>query len=164
MFKVLKPITGSDVKKATILNSANLEVGEVIVPSTAGNSAFVTTGGGTTAGLLGIVLSIVGDCGKVLEVNQRAVAADNQTVGKIQVEYFPLFIPSEIEAVLDANAGTTTGSAGHGNFAVDATGLLLAENSYVAYTTNSAKQFFSFGLVDGTARTVTTRYTRGALI
>lgn len=160
MFKVLKPITGSDVKKATIVNSADLQVGEVIVPS----GAFVTTGGGTTAGLLGIVLSIVGDRGKVLEVNQKAVAADNQTVGKIQVEYFPLFIPSEVEAVLDAAAGTTTGSGGQGNFAVDATGLLLDESTYVAYTTVSAKQFFSFGTVDGSSTKVTARYMRGALI
>lgn len=160
MFKVLKPITGSDVKKATIANSANLAVGEVIIPS----GEFVTTGGGTTAGLLGIVLSIVGDRGKVLEVNSQTVAGDNQTVGKIQVEYFPLFIPTEIRATLDDDAGTTTGSGGHGNFAVDADGLLLDESTYVAYTTVSAKQFFSFGTVDGSSTEVTCRYMRGALI
>jgi hypothetical protein len=160
MFKVLKPITGSDVKRAVILNSANLQVGEVIVPS----GAFVTTGGGTTAGLLGIVLSIVGNRGKALELDQKAVASDNQTVGLIQAEYFPLYIPSEIEATLDAAAGTTTGSGGHGNFPVEATGLLLDESEYVAYTTVSAKQFFSFGTVDGSSTKVTARYMRGALI
>jgi len=160
MFEILKPINAQDIKYALIANSATLSKGEVIVPSTTA----VTTGGGTTAGLLGVVLGIAGDRGKVLEVDSFAAAADNLTVGKVRVAYFPLYIPAELGATLDDDAGTTSGSAGHGNFAVDATGLLLDESTYVVYTTVANKQFFSFGTVDGSATEVTCRYMRGDLI
>lgn len=160
MFTPLKTITGQEINRATIANSATLQVGEVIIPS----GAQVTTGKDTTDGLLGIVLGIVGDRGKVLEVDSFTAESDNATVDKVQVDYFPLFIPTEISAELDANAGTTTGSAGHGNFAVDDTGLLLDESTYVAFDTTADKQFFSFGTVDGSARKVTCRYMRNSVI
>lgn len=165
MFKPLKPVTGEDIKYGLIDNSETLSVGEVIIPAVQGDTAVVATGGGTTAGLPGVVLSIVGDRGKVLEVDSHAAAADNVTNAKVQVSYIPFYIPMEFQAELDADAETTDDSGAYGNFAVDATGLLLDESSYVAFGTTAAKQFFSYGLVDGTsARIVTCHYMRNAVI
>ena len=160
MFTPLKAITGQEVKRAVIDNSEELSAGQVIIPAGEG----VATGGGTTGGLLGIVLGIYGPKGQALEVQSTEAAADNLTVDRVKVDYFPLYIPTEIEAELSADAETTTGSGGHGNFAVDATGLLLNESSYVVFSTTADKQFFSYGTVDGSARTVTCSYMRNSVI
>lgn len=163
-FRPLKPVTGSDVKYGLIDNSEALSKGEVIIPGVQGDASVVKTGGGTTAGLLGVVLSIVGHNGKVLEVDSTTVEADNVTDKMVQVAYLPLYIPMEWEVALDADAETTDNSGAFGNFAVDSTGLLLDEDTYVAFGTVSNKQFFSFGLVDGEDRLVTCRYIGGAII
>lgn len=165
-FKPLKAIAPADVKYALIDNSQTLSVGEVIVPGVQGDTSVVLTGGGTTAGLLGVVLGIVGDKGKVLEKDTHAAAADNVTVAMVRVAYVPLMRHVEFVVDLDAAPETTDNSSAFGNFAVDSTGLLLSESSVVAYTTVSAKQFFSYGLAgaDYGSRAVTCRYIGGALI
>lgn len=165
-FKPLKAIAPSDVKYALIDNSQTLSVAEVIVPGIQGDTSVVLTGGGTTAGLLGVVLGIVGDKGRVLERETFAAAADNVTVGLVRVAYVPLMRHVEFVVELDANPETTDNSSGFGNFAVDATGLLLSESSYVAFGTVTAKQFFSYGLAgpEYGARAVTARYIGGAII
>lgn len=169
MFKPLKPVSAEDIKYGLIENSQTLKKGEVIIPGVsaagAGDTGVVLTGGGTTAGLLGVVLSIVGDRGKILEVDEHAAAADNVTNAMVRVAYMPMYRDTEFEALLDADAETTDNSGTYGNFAADATGLLLDESTYVAFGTVTAKQFFSYGLVDGnSARKVTCRYIGGAII
>lgn len=154
-FVPLKQVTGSEVKKGLIDNSETISNGEVLIPGVQGDTAVVKTGGGTTGALLGVVLGIHGKDGKVLELNSKAVAADNVTVAMIGVSYVPLFVPMEFGATLDAAAETTDNSGAYGNFAVDATGLLLTESSYVAFTTVIAKQFFSYGVTPGTTTEVT---------
>lgn len=122
-------------------------VGDVLQGSAAASSAFVQSADGTTGQVLGVVLSIVGANGLPLEKNSVTVASDNQTVGKISVNYLPLYIPMEYEADLSAASGTTTGSAGIGTF--NLSGSLagqLDESSYVASTAAIAsKQFASRG-------------------
>lgn len=166
MFKPTKPIAAEDIMYALIDNSQTLSKGEVIIPAVQGDTGVVNTGGGTTVGLLGVVLSIVGDRGKVLEVNSYAAASDNVTVDQVQVAFLPMFRDVIFEVDLDAAAETTDNSGTYGNFAVDSTGLLLDENTYVAFGTVTNKQFFSYGLVDsGNSTTkVAARYIGGAII
>lgn len=159
-FTPLKQPSGNEHKFGLIKNSAGLSKGEVIIPAISGDTSVLDTGGGTTGALLGVVLSIVGKDGKVLELESKTVASDNETVAMIQAEYFPLFIPMEWGATLDADNETTDNSSAYGNFAVDSTGLLLSESSVVAFTTVIAKQFFSFGLIPGTTRDVTGYFTK----
>lgn len=159
-FTALKEVSGSDCKIELIDRSQTISNGEVIIPSVRGDLKVLITGGGTTGALLGVVRSLVGKDGKVLELDSKATAADNDTVAMIQAEYVPLFIPMEYGATLDADNETTDDSGAYGNFAVDSTGLLLTESSYVAFTTVIAKQFFSFGVVPGTTRDVTGYFTK----
>lgn len=164
MFKPSKPVAGTDVKYGLIDNSQTLAKGQVIIPGVQGDTPVVKTGGSTTAGLLGVVLSIVGQGGKVLELDSKAVASDNVTVGLIKVCYLPLYIPMEFEVDLDAASETTDDSSAYGNFAVDSTGLLLSESSYVAFGTVAAKQFFSFGVQAGSTTKCDVRYMRSTII
>lgn len=154
-FTPLKEVTGRDLKYGLIKNSAAISNGEVIIPAISGDTGVIDTGGGTTGALLGVVKSIVGKDGKVLELDSKTVGSDNETVAMIQVSYIPAFIPMEYGATLDADSETTDNSGTYGNFAVDSTGLLLTESSVVAFTTVIAKQFFSFGVTPGTTRDVT---------
>lgn len=154
-FTPLKEVAGQDLKYGLIDNSQTIANGEAIIPGVQGDTAVVLTGGGTTGALLGVVHSLVGKDGKVLELNSKAVASDNVTVAQIQASFIPNFIPYEFGATLDADNETTDNSGAYGNFAVDSTGLLLDEDTYTAFTTVIAKQFFSFGLVPGTTRDVT---------
>lgn len=159
-FEPLYEYSGSQLKKGLIDNSQTLSVGEVVVPAVQGDTPVLITGGGTTGALLGVVKGIEGKDGKVLEVNSQAAAADNVTVAQIKASFFPLNIPMDYGATLDAAAETTDNSGAYGNFAVDSTGLLLGESSYVAYTTVIAKQFFSYGLIPGTTTEVTGFFTK----
>jgi len=155
-FTPLREYSGTDLKKGLIKNSAGLSVGEVIIPAISTDTSVVDTGGGTTGALLGVVMGIEGKDGKVLELNSKTVASDNETVAMIQASYYPLIIlPMEWGASLDAAAETTDNSGAYGNFAVDATGLLLGESSVVGFATVVAKQFFSYGVVPGTTTDVT---------
>ena len=154
-FTPLKQVTGSDFKFGLIKNSETIANGEVIIPAISTDLGVVATGGSTTGALLGVVHALVGKDGKVLELDSKAVASDNETVAMIQAEYLPLWIPMEFGATLDADSETTDNSGAYGNFAVDSTGLLLSESSVVAFSTVIAKQFFSFGVTPGTTRDVT---------
>lgn len=154
-FTPLRQVAGQDIKYGLIDNSQTIAKGKVIIPGVQGDTAVLKTGGGTTGALLGVALGLIGKDGKVLELESKAVASDNVTVGMIQASFCPAFIPMEYGATLDADNETTDDSSSYGNFAVDSTGLLLSESSIVAFTTVIAKQFFSFGLTPGTTRDVT---------
>ena len=146
MFKPTKSVSGQDIKKGLIDNSANLAVGEVIIPGISTDTSVVLTGGGTVGALLGVVLGIEGKGGKVLEKSSITVASDNETVDMVQVAYLPLYIPMEFTSDLDAAAETTDNSGAHGNFSVDATGLLVDESTVAVFSTVENMQLFSFGL------------------
>ena len=154
-FTPLREVTGTDLKYGLIDNSQTLSIGEVIVPAVQGDTAVVITGGGTTGALLGVVRGLFGAGGHALEFDSYIAEADNVTDKMVQAAYIPHFIPMEWLGALDANSETTDNSSAYGNFAVDSTGLLLSESSYVAYTTVIALQFFSFGNVAGSVRNVT---------
>ena len=165
-FKTLKPVANSDVKYTLIDNSQTLSVGRVIIPGITSGVGVAQTGGGTTAGLLGVVLSIVGNKGKVLELDTFTSAVDNVTNALVRVAYIPLIRNLEFVVELDAAPETTAGSSSFSNFAVNATGLLLSESSRVVFGTVAAKQFFSYGLanIEYGARAVSCRYIGGAII
>lgn len=154
-FMPLKRVDGADIKKGLIDNSEAIAVGEVLIPGIQGDVSVLKTGGGTTGALVGVALALEGKDGKVLELESKTVGSDNVTVAMISATFFPTFIPMEWSGTLDAASETTDNSSGYGNFAVDSTGLLLVESSYVAFTTVIAKQFFSFGIIPGTSRDVT---------
>lgn len=154
-FTPLRQVTGNDFKIGLLDRSQTISNGEVIIPSVRATTDVLITAGGTTGAILGVVHSLVGANGKVLELDSKATAVDNETNAMIQAEYLPLWIPMEFGATLDADKETTGGSGTYGNFAVDATGLLLTESSIVTFSTVVAKQFFSFGVTPGTTRDVT---------
>ena len=152
-----KAVSGEDIRYGLMDNSQDLTVGEAIIPGVQGDTSVVKTAGGTTGPVLGVVLAIVGDKGKVLELNQKAVAADNVTVGLIRVAYVPAYIPMTYMVDLDAAAETTDDSGAFSNFAIDATGLLAAESTRAAFTVIEDKQLFSFGLTGRSAREIEVR-------
>lgn len=151
MFTPRKQIHG-DVKYGLIDNSQNLSIGEVIIPGVQGDTSVVLTGGGTTGFLLGVVMGLRDNAGSVLELNSKAVASDNVTVAKIEAAYVPLHLVGECLTELDDTGEVTDNSTAFGNFAVDATGLLADESTWVAYSTRTAVQLFSYGLTTNVAR------------
>jgi hypothetical protein len=155
MFLPLKTPSGQDLKYGLIIANGAMGRGQVIVPDGTTTPGTVKTGGGTTGALLGVCVALANLKGEPLEKVSITVGANNQTVEQIQAQYLPLWLDMEYSGILDADAATTTHSNKYGNFAVEATGKLLDESSYVAYTTVIAKQFFSFGVTPGTTRNVT---------
>lgn len=145
MFLPSKAVSVQDIKYGLMDNSQALTVGEVIIPGIQGDTSVVLTGGSTTGDLLGVVLGFKQE-GNVTEKSTVTAASDNVTVAQIKAAYLPAYLPYEYTVDLDAASETTDNSSGFGNFAVDSTGLLLTESSYVAFGTKSSKQFFSFGL------------------
>ena len=144
MFKPLKEVVSSDLKKAVIINSASIAVGDAIVPgATAANSEFVDVATSTSALILGVVVGIEGKNGAVLEKSSVTVASDNQTVGLIKAVYIPAYIDIEYEADLDNTIAVTTGSDGVGFMNLKDKDE-LSEASYVVFS-GTAGQFKVFG-------------------
>jgi len=158
MFTPSKAVSGEDIKYGLIENSQTLSVGEAIIPGVSTDTSVVLTAGGTVGAVLGVVLSIVGDRGKVLEVDSKAVAADNVTIGKIKVAYLPVFIPMTWYGDLDAAAETTDNSGAFGNFSIDSTGLLVDESTVSAFSVVENMQLFSFGLTSKDTTQVEVRF------
>lgn len=155
-----KSVSAEDVKYAVVNNSAAVTVGCTLEPIS-GSQAIVTLG--TTQDIvIGVVLAIVGDRGKVLELNSKTVAADNLTVGKIKVAYIPTAVSMNYVSDLDAAAETTTNSSGFGHFSVDSTGLLVDESTWAASAAVAASienmQVQSYGLTGKDTTQVEVRF------
>lgn len=143
-FKPKNLIAFEDLKTAIIANSQTIAIGDAVIPAGTTSAAFVTGGLNTTAGILGVVISIMGANGQVLEKSSVTAASNNQTVGMVAVQFIPTYIAMEYQADLTAASGTTTGSNLMGMFTVDsATNGKLLESSYTVFST--VKQFFSYG-------------------
>lgn len=160
----LREYSGNTLKLGLIENSQTIAKGQVVIPGISsagdGDTGVILTGGGTTGALLGVALNLIGAMGKILDLDSKAVASDNVTNGLISSQFLPVNVPMEWGATLNADAETTDNSKSYGNFAVDSTGLLLNESSYVAFTTVIAKQFFSYGIIPGQLRDVTGVFTK----
>ncbi len=144
-FKPLRLVSFEDMKTAVIANSQTIAIGDVVIPAATTHAAAVTgAANSTTTPLLGVVISIMGANGQVLEKSSVTVASNNETVGLISVQFIPSFIPMEYVADTTAATGTTTSSNLMGCFTIDTSvnGKLL-ESSYVVFST--VKQFFSYG-------------------
>lgn len=145
-FLPAKPVSSTEVRYGLIDNSQTLSVGEAIIPGVQTDTSVVLTAGGTTGPVLGVVLSIVGDRGKVYEMNSYAAESDNVTDKKVKVAYLPTYVPMTFFVDLDAAAETTDNSGAFGNFSIDSTGLLADESSVAAFSVLEDMQLFSFGL------------------
>jgi hypothetical protein len=141
-FKPLRLVSNEDLKSAVIANSQTITIGDAITPA-ATSSAGAVTGATGSYPVVGIVVSIVGANGQVLEKSAVTVASNNETVGIIGVQYIPTYIPMEYSATLSNTAGVTSYSKLPGMFALS-TQALLDETSWTVYST--VKQFFSFGV------------------
>lgn len=157
-FKPLKPVSGEDIKYGLMDNSENLTVGEAIIPGVQGDASVVKTAGGTLGAVLGVVLAIVGDKGKVLELNSYAAEADNVTDKLVRVAYVPAYIPMTYVVDLDAAAETTDNSGAFGNMSIDSTGLLADESTIAAFSVVENMQLFSFGLTGQSTTEVEVRF------
>lgn len=158
MFTSSKPVSGEDVKYALIDNSQTISVGEAIIPGVQTDTSVVLTAGGTLGAILGVVLSIVGDKGKVLELNSYAAEADNVTDKLVRVAYIPSYIPGTFISDLDAAAETTDNSGAFGNFSIDSTGLLVDESTVQAFSVVENMQMFSYGLTGRSTTEVEVRF------
>lgn len=144
-FRPLKAVPEVDWKMAPIANSQTLAVGDAIIPAGTTHAAAVTGAAGSSGSVLGVIIGIIGNNGKILEVNSYAAAADNETNAKIQAVYIPSYIPLEYEADLSAAAGTTTNSNLMQMFNMSGSvNGKLDETSTGVFST--AKQFFSYGV------------------
>lgn len=150
----------SDNKSALINNSVALTIGQVIIPAVTSSTSCVASGGGTTSYLLGVVMGFKDVNGLSLEQTTYTASASNLTGNMVRADYVPLDQSYEFTVDLDAAANTTTGSGEFGNFAVDSTGLLAHEASYVAFGTRTSVQMFSFGLTGDTShpRQIATKF------
>ena len=158
MFTPSKSISAEDVRYGLIDNSQTLSVGEAIIPGVQTDTSVVLTAGGTVGAVLGVVLSIVGDRGKVLEVNSYAAENDNVTDKQVKVAYVPVYIPLTFISDLDAAAETTDNSGAFGNFSIDSTGLLVDESTVAAFSVVENMQLFSFGLTGRSTTEVEVRF------
>lgn len=145
-FKPLSKVSEYDLERYLIANSEAIAVGDTVIGNaTAANSTSVKGAKNTTGDILGVVVSIIGDKGKVLEKDSITVASDNETNAKVAVNIIPARLPVKYEVDLSAASGTTTGSAGIGMFNLSATlNGTLNEGSYVVQT-GTAAQFLSLG-------------------
>lgn len=158
MFTSSKPVSGEDIKYALIDNSQTLSVGEAIIPGVQTDTSVVLTAGGTLGAVLGVVLAIVGDKGKVLELNSYVAEADNVTDKLVRVAYIPSYIPGTFISDLDAAAETTDNSGAFGNFSIDSTGLLVDESTVAAFSVVENMQLFSYGLTGRSTTEVEVRF------
>jgi len=158
MFTTNKAVSGEDVKYGLIENSQTISVGEAIIPGVSTDTSVVLTAGGTLGAVLGVVLSIVGDRGKVYEVDSYVAEADNVTDKKVKVAYLPVFVPMTWLGDLDAAAETTDNSGAFGNFSIDSTGLLVDESTVSAFSVVENMQLFSFGLTGKDTTQVEVRF------
>lgn len=159
-FRPLKEVPDHDFKVATIANSQTIAVGDAVVPGGTTHAAAVTGAAGTTNGVLGIVVSIQGPAGKVLEVTSTTVSSTNETVGGVQAVYIPTYVPMEYEADLSGAAGTTSNSnlIQMFNLSGSVNGQ-LDETSTGAYST--PKQFLSYGVTTYSTTKVIGHFTPG---
>lgn len=142
-FRPTKKVEDRDLKRAIIANSQVITNGGAIVAGTGANSEFATPATSSSALVVGVVVGIEGLNGKVLELDSKTVASDNQTVAQITAVYIPTYIPMEYEALASAALGTTTGSDGIGFFTLTDANT-LNEASWVAFS-GTASHFSSFG-------------------
>ena len=143
-FKPQRLVAFEDLKTAIIANSATVSIGDPIINAGTSAAGFVTSDASGTTGVVGVVVSLIGLNGQVLEKTSVTVANNNQTVGMISAQYIPTYIPMEYLADLDANAGTTNYSKLPGMFSLSATLGKLLESSWTVYTT--VKLFYSYGV------------------
>jgi hypothetical protein len=144
-FKPLRPVAFNDLKSAIIANSQTLSIGDAIINAATSAAGFVTSGASSATGIVGVVVSIVGLNGQVLEKSTVTVASNNQTVGMIGVQYIPTYIPMEYMADLSA---TTTGGTNYstlpGMFSISSDDGKLDETTWTVFTT--VKNFYSYGV------------------
>ena len=157
-FKLTKRVSPALIKSAVIGNSAVLKVGDAIIGGATGHATAVVGAYNTTGIVIGVVASITGLNGKVLELDSVTAASNNETTKTYWVTYFPTYEDYEFTVPLTAAGGTTTDSAGFGFFNLDSAsnsnGTLL-ESSFALWS-GTAGQFSSFGLdpLDNTNKSV----------
>lgn len=155
MFTPSKGVDGADIHYATINNSATVKKGGALIP-VAGSSAIAGAGAANVL-ILGVCLGIVGNKGKVLELDTYAAEADNLTDKIVKVAYLPAYIPMIYTGTLDAAAGTTSNSGGIAAFTL-ASDVLVDESTVTAYTTAENMQVFSYGLTGKDTTEVAVRF------
>lgn len=145
-FFPLRALPIGNFKVAVIGNSQTIAVGDAIIAGGTGHNKAVLTGASiTTTPILGVVVSIVGLNGNVLELQSVTTGSANETTPVHYAQYIPTIENMEYAATLSAVAGTTTGSDGMGFFNMASVAGKLDETS-IAFIQGTAGQFFSYGL------------------
>lgn len=155
MFQPAKGVDNADVRYALINNSATVKRGGALIP-VAGSSAIVGAGAANVL-IQGVCLGIVGNAGKVLEVDSITVENDNLTDKLVKVAYLPAYIPMTYFGTLDAAAGTTSNSGGIAAFTL-ASDVLVDESTVTAYTTAENMQVMSLGSTGRSTTEVEVRF------
>src|SRR4051812_8330914 len=111
-FIPLREIPTKNLRRSIIGNSiTSFAVGWAIQPGATTHNKFVV-GAGTSNPVLGVVLSIEGKGGQVLEKTSVTTTSTNETVAGVQAVWVPSNLPVDYVADMSAATGTTTDSGG----------------------------------------------------
>jgi len=146
MFKPRKTtISELDLKLVRLGNSYAAKAGyPVAAGGTGHNKACVTGASLSTTPLLGVIASIIGSKGTVLELDGVTAGAANETTPVYYAYIIPSYLPVEYYIDLDAVSGTTTGSDGMCWLNTSATEGKLTESS-VAFIAGTQGVVWSWG-------------------
>lgn len=132
------PIAGRDYEFAVIANSEALNLGDAIVAGTTTSVNQFVKGAKNSAGsnkILGVVQGFrpisTSSTNLTAEQSSFTAVSNNQTTVQFGVLYEPARFQNRWLATLDANTGTTTGSAGVGMFNMSSGVNGLTEASFV---------------------------------
>ena len=146
MFKPRKiTITETDYKLIRLGNSYAAKAGYPVAAGGTGHNKAVITGASlSTTPLLGVIASIAGAKGNVLELDGVTAGSGNETTPVYYAYIIPSYLPIEYYIDLDAVAGTTTGSDGMCYLNTSATEGKLTESS-VAFIAGTQGVVWSWG-------------------
>lgn len=175
-FIIRRRVSDLNFKTVLLANSKQFTVGDAVIATqtTSDATVNVTTGANTTTSIFGVIVALI-QAGHISEITTIATQSDNLTNGAntianggqwfAQVELVQNI--AEVEATLDAVAGTTTGSYLPGYFKLGTSTTLnagagvLSEGSYVVSGASGSSadglQFFSTGTVTGVTGSTTVR-------
>jgi len=148
-----KEYVETDTETYILANSQTFYVGQAVgFAGSAGSAGYLSPCGPTSTSVYGVIVGFVqspgGSSQQNLTVQTLTTASNNTTVDKYRARVLPVMNGRLFVADLSSAAGTTTGSADPGYFALASGGTTLNESSYVV-PTGTANHFFSLGAGGG---------------
>lgn len=138
-----KEVPTHTLRRAVIGNSQTVGIGYAVQPGATGHTSAVVAAGASNP-VLGVIVSIEGNGGQVLEKSSLTTASNNETVGLIKAVYIPSSLP--VNYIADFDAAATGDSLGASWFNLVAGGSTLDHTSGALFG-GTQGQFWSYGQV-----------------